>query len=94
MAEGAPSNEALAEKVVAKAKGRILPGFEPEANSKWTAPFYFVQAADTQLGLISNYGDGSLPDRVRKGLFIWTLRPILIFAPRGKLLPPGVNFVP
>lgn len=30
---------------------------------RWKAPFYFVQAADTQLGLIENYGDGTQGDK-------------------------------
>ncbi len=55
----------LSDRVVLKAKDRILAGFEVGSESTWRSPFFFVQAADTQLGLISNYGDGTLPDRVR-----------------------------
>jgi hypothetical protein len=54
----------LSDRVVLKAKDRTLAGFEVGSESKWKAPFFFVQAADTQLGLISNYGDGTLKDRV------------------------------
>lgn len=47
--------------VVRKAKDRILPGFETWANhSKWQGSFFFVQAADTQLGMIDSWGDGSV----------------------------------
>ena len=47
--------------VIRKAKDRILPGFEINAAtaSKWTEAFFFVQAADTQLGMIDMWGDGS-----------------------------------
>jgi len=46
------------EKVIRKAKDRILPGFS--TKSKWDQPFFFVQAADTQLGMIDTWGDGSV----------------------------------
>ncbi len=50
--------------VVCKAIDRQLPGFEESGSSaKWRAPFYFIQAADTQLGLIANYGDGTIGDQ-------------------------------
>jgi len=52
------------ESVVLKARNRTLPGFEAETQSKWNSPFFFIQAADTQLGLIDNYGDGMSPDKV------------------------------
>lgn len=46
---------------VLRASERTLPGFEESsASRKWHAPFYFVQAADTQLGLIDHYGDGKV----------------------------------
>ena len=48
------------EDAVRKAKDRILPGFEDEKDSKWQDPFFFVQAADTQLGMIDSWGDGSV----------------------------------
>ena len=47
---------AASENVVLKAADRTLPGFEEE--SAWKAPFFFIQAADTQLGLIENYKKG------------------------------------
>ena len=49
------------EKVIRKAKDRILPGYS--TKSKWDQPFFFVQAADTQLGMIDNWGDGSVGNR-------------------------------
>ena len=55
----------LSKRVVLKATDRSLPGFEQETQGKWRSPFFFVQAADTQLGLIDNYGDGKSPDKVK-----------------------------
>eukprot|EP00095_Tigriopus_kingsejongensis_P000977 maker-scaffold39_size501901-snap-gene-1.11 protein:Tk00977 transcript:maker-scaffold39_size501901-snap-gene-1.11-mRNA-1 annotation:"purple acid" len=49
--------------VVHKAENRILPKFEQVGNDKWKEPFYFIQAADTQLGLMVNYGDGTIGDQ-------------------------------
>ena len=49
------------EKVIRKAKDRILPGFT--AKSKWDHSFFFVQAADTQLGMIDTWGDGSVGNK-------------------------------
>ena len=46
------------EKVIRKAKDRILPGFT--AKSKWDHSFFFVQAADTQLGMIDMWGGKDL----------------------------------
>lgn len=47
--------------VIRKGKDRILPGFEScAADSKWQGSFFFVQAADTQLGMIDSWGDGSV----------------------------------
>ena len=47
--------------VVRRGKDRQLIGFEETQTSKsWTSPFFFVQAADTQLGMIVNYGDGTI----------------------------------
>jgi len=45
-----------------RGEGRLLQGdlWAPDAQAKWTDDFYFVQAADTQLGLMYNFGsDGS-----------------------------------
>ena len=53
--------EPCSSNVIRKAKERILPGFEKNATaSKWKKAFYFVQAADTQLGMIDSWGDGSV----------------------------------
>ena len=47
--------------VVRKGYDRQLTGFEETQTSKsWKSPFFFVQAADTQLGMIVNYGDGTI----------------------------------
>ena len=47
--------------VVLKGQDRILPGFEESKSSMtWASPFFFVQAADTQLGMIVNWGDGTI----------------------------------
>jgi hypothetical protein len=62
------ANVELSERVVLKAQDRILPGFEVETQSSWNSNFFFVQAADTQLGLISNYGDGTIGDQVKSCL--------------------------
>jgi len=49
---------------VLKAEDRTLPGFhETDSSGKWQQPFFFVQAADTQLGMIVNYGDGTISDQ-------------------------------
>ena len=49
---------------VLKAQDRTLAGFEESDKcAKWNEPFFFVQAADTQLGMIVNYGDGSIGDQ-------------------------------
>ena len=51
------SVEILQSKVIRKAKDRILPGFETSRDkSKWKSSFFFVQAADTQLGMIDTWG--------------------------------------
>jgi len=45
-----------------KAKNNILPhqDFSAETQAKWNRDFFFIQAADTQLGLMYNFGsDGS-----------------------------------
>jgi len=63
------SNVELPERVVVKARDRILPGFEVETQSSWNSNFFFVQAADTQLGLIVNYGDGTIGDQVKSRFF-------------------------
>ena len=60
----------LSNRVVRKAKSRALPGFELEKQAKWKSPFFFVQAADTQLGLIDNYDDGKWPNKVKPIFYI------------------------
>ena len=48
-------------RVIRKARDRILPGFETSGRaSKWNTSFFFVQAADTQFGMIDMWGDGSV----------------------------------
>ncbi len=62
-----PNPEKRSSPVVAKASDRTLPGFEEsDASTRWSGPFFFVQAADTQLGLIVNFGDGTIGDQVRE----------------------------
>lgn len=34
-----------------RARGGILPGFERDREGSWTGPYFFVQAADPQLGM-------------------------------------------
>lgn len=52
------------QEVVRKGHDRQLIGFEEtEHSKKWKKPFFFVQAADTQLGMIVNYGDGTIGDQ-------------------------------
>lgn len=47
--------------IVLRSQNRTLPGFEEKlATTTWTSPFFFVQAADTQLGMIVNFGDGTI----------------------------------
>ncbi|KFM81499.1 Calcineurin-like phosphoesterase domain-containing protein 1, partial [Stegodyphus mimosarum] len=38
-----------------KAQNRTFPGFEKEQNKVWRGPFYFIQGADTQFGMIDTY---------------------------------------
>ena len=47
--------------IVRKGKDRQLIGFEECKSSKaWQSPFFFIQAADTQLGMIGTWGDGTI----------------------------------
>ena len=47
--------------IVRKGQDGNLPGFEETpVSTTWKSPFFFVQAADTQLGMIVNYGDGTI----------------------------------
>ena len=62
-----PNPKKRSSPVVAKASDRTLAGFEEsDASTRWSGPFFFVQAADTQLGLIVNFGDGTIGDQVRE----------------------------
>lgn len=67
-----------AETVVRRGKNRTLSGFEVETNASWNKQFFFIQAADTQLGLIANYGDGSISDQVSTIKIIDWIKKILI----------------
>ena len=44
-----------------KAKNNILPlqDFSADTQSTWSGDFFFIQAADTQLGLMYNFGGKS-----------------------------------
>ena len=47
------------EKIIRKGKNRTLPGFSASPDSsKWQNPFFFIHAADTQLGMMDNWGNG------------------------------------
>jgi len=47
--------------VVTKGEEHQLVGFEESKYSKtWQSPFFFIQAADTQLGMIGTWGDGTI----------------------------------
>lgn len=41
--------------LINKAANRSFPGFEKEKESSWNGPFYFIQGADTQFGMIETY---------------------------------------
>ncbi len=46
---------------VLKGVNQTLPGFEEsDKSTKWQGNFFFIQAADTQLGMMDNYGDGNI----------------------------------
>ena len=47
--------------VVRRGYERQLSGFEEcKGSESWKSPFFFVQAADTQLGMIQVWGDGTI----------------------------------
>jgi len=48
-----------------KAKDKILPhqDFLAETQSAWSGDFFFIQAADTQLGLMYNFGEMGSPSK-------------------------------
>ncbi|KAF8796857.1 Serine/threonine-protein phosphatase CPPED1 like protein [Argiope bruennichi] len=43
------------EGLIKKARNRTYPGFEKENSNIWQGPFYFIQGADTQFGMISTF---------------------------------------
>ena len=56
------TEEQLEEKelVVRKGQERQLSGFEEcQSTKSWKSPFFFVQASDTQLGMIKTWGYGT-----------------------------------
>lgn len=44
--------------IIAKAQNKVLPleKLQKESQQKWQGPFFFIQAADTQLGLMDRFG--------------------------------------
>uniref|UniRef100_A0A3P9LVX9 Calcineurin-like phosphoesterase domain containing 1 n=1 Tax=Oryzias latipes TaxID=8090 RepID=A0A3P9LVX9_ORYLA len=42
-----------------RAKQRTFSGLTRDAEHRWTGPFYFIQAADPQLGLMKAWKDGN-----------------------------------
>nr|XP_054499634.1 serine/threonine-protein phosphatase CPPED1 isoform X3 [Agelaius phoeniceus] len=49
---------AAAESVFLKARGRTLTAFRPDAEYQWKGPFYFIQGADPQFGLMKAWTHG------------------------------------
>ncbi|CAL1291438.1 unnamed protein product [Larinioides sclopetarius] len=41
--------------LIKKAGNKTYPGFEKENGSEWKGPFYFIQGADTQFGMIATF---------------------------------------
>nr|XP_056722184.1 serine/threonine-protein phosphatase CPPED1 [Euleptes europaea] len=48
----------MAEEVFQKARGRTLSVFREDVEKEWKAPFYFIQGADPQFGLMKAYAIG------------------------------------
>ena len=48
---------------ITKATNLKFPGFEYEDNKDWKENFFFVQAADTQFGLIDDWGKVPLEEQ-------------------------------
>ncbi|KAM6898317.1 serine/threonine-protein phosphatase CPPED1 [Lycodopsis pacificus] len=46
------------EDIFLRAKHRTFSGLTEDAEREWTGPFYFIQAADPQLGLMKAWRDG------------------------------------
>jgi hypothetical protein len=49
-------SESKAEMSLVKACGRGVAGYGRAEQSSWRAPFFFIQAADTQLGMMDYWG--------------------------------------
>ncbi|XP_054126609.1 serine/threonine-protein phosphatase CPPED1 isoform X1 [Melozone crissalis] len=49
---------AAEESVFLRARGRTLTAFRPDAEYQWKGPFYFIQGADPQFGLIKAWAQG------------------------------------
>ncbi|XP_061764895.1 serine/threonine-protein phosphatase CPPED1 isoform X3 [Nerophis ophidion] len=49
---------AQAEDIFLRAKHRTFRGFTEDIEHEWTGPFYFIQAADPQLGLMKAWREG------------------------------------
>ncbi|XP_029312718.1 serine/threonine-protein phosphatase CPPED1 isoform X3 [Cottoperca gobio] len=49
---------AESEDIFLRAKHRTFSGLTEDAEREWTGPFYFIQAADPQLGLMKAWRDG------------------------------------
>nr|XP_057917296.1 serine/threonine-protein phosphatase CPPED1 isoform X2 [Doryrhamphus excisus] len=49
---------AQAEDIFVRAKHRTFRGLTEDMEHEWTGPFYFIQAADPQLGLMKAWRDG------------------------------------
>ena len=61
-----PSNNANTQHTfeqIKKPKDRLFPGLTEKEEGTWNGPFYFIQAADTQFGLIDGW-NGVPPDEV------------------------------
>ncbi|GFY48752.1 hypothetical protein TNIN_295511 [Trichonephila inaurata madagascariensis] len=43
------------ERLAKKAQNKTYPGFEKENGGEWEGPFYFIQGADTQFGMIATF---------------------------------------
>jgi len=58
---GSVVSESKSEMSLVKACGRGVAGYGRAEQSGWRAPFFFIQAADTQLGMMDYWGsDGKV----------------------------------
>ncbi|XP_024141241.1 serine/threonine-protein phosphatase CPPED1 [Oryzias melastigma] len=55
----APSATVDSSDMFHRAKQRTFRGFSGDAEHQWNGPFYFIQAADPQLGLMKAWKDGN-----------------------------------